>query len=118
MTWFGIFRNLLKPQRIHFRILVSIIFAGIAKLFLVSSCLLRQRSHKGCPAQEFSAMHRLILSLRESIGAFSVHAIGWTGSPERAYMPGYFPRKISKKSMVSCTPCATIGTARLRPVLR
>jgi len=34
------------------------------------------------------------------------------------YMPGYFPMKNSTMSMLSEIPCATIGTARLRPVRR
>ena len=36
----------------------------------------------------------------------------------KPYMPGYFPRKINIKSMVSPIPCAMIGTAKLRPVRR
>lgn len=34
------------------------------------------------------------------------------------YIPGYLPRYTSRKSVVSATPCATIGTIRLRPVPR
>ncbi len=37
---------------------------------------------------------------------------------DKPYMPGYFPKKISKKSMESPIPCAMIGTAKLRPVRR
>jgi prevent-host-death family protein len=36
----------------------------------------------------------------------------------RPYMPGYLPRNINTKSMLSPIPCAMIGTARLRPVRR
>jgi hypothetical protein len=39
-------------------------------------------------------------------------------NPNRAYIPGYFPKKINTKSMESVIPCATIGTAKFRPVRR
>ena len=65
-------------------------------------------THLQCSVDTHSGQHGVSFQTRIEDGC----------RPALIYMPGYFPRKIRRKSTVSERPCAMMGTARLRPHLR
>lgn len=75
-----------------------------------------QRRDRSCIAMEAD----ITLWSMSVMGIFRQFGFGEVANVEAQFHkpPGYFPRKISNTSTVSCTPCATIGTANLRPQTR